>query len=88
MLAASRWCRSRVEGRRTFSTARLGSPGVVSVLAMTTRPPSPTKSRSVKVPPMSMPTRYIVKSFKVSSSKFKVYSFSFAAEAQARNFER
>src|SRR6266481_1445060 len=61
------------KGRRAFSTARLGSPGVVRVLPMTALPSAPTKSRSVNVPPISMPTRYMFKKqFRVPCSKFKV----------------
>src|SRR2546421_5711062 len=41
------------------STAREGSSGVVSALAtVNSPPPSETRIRSVKVPPMSTPTRY------------------------------
>ena len=44
-------------GRRPTSTASLGSAGVLNVLPITVPPSAPSSSRSVKVPPMSTPTR-------------------------------
>src|SRR5215510_1230032 len=51
--------RSRASSAMPSITPMEGSPGVEADLAMATRPSESTATRSVKVPPTSMPMRYM-----------------------------